>query len=147
MGQLMTVPTVRVSGSRGLNGIVLMPPSPSGVRQDDARQKYGFTIKRSLKSQLRFHNFIIPRDGFRVRARLRGRADCTFTPSGLAKIFGDDAGVASRHWLIYGDRLYQRAIRSEEFVPIVAVGDVEQFAQCPCRKLRLVHARTVLRHG
>jgi hypothetical protein len=42
----------------------------------------------------------------------RGRADCVFTPSGLAKIFGDDAGVASRHWL-------------------VAVGVVEQFAQLP----------------
>jgi hypothetical protein len=34
------------------------------------------------------------------------------------------------------------AIRSEEFVPIVAVGIVEQFAQCLRRNgLRLVHAR------
>ena len=47
----------------------------------------------------------------------RGRADHAFTPSGLAKIFGDDAGVLSRHWLTGLDRLYrlyQRAIRSEE---------------------------------
>jgi hypothetical protein len=83
-----------------------------------------------------------------ARARLRGRADRAFPPSGLTKIFGDDAGVLSRHWLIFGDRLYQRAIRSEEFVPIVAVGVVEQVAQCLHREgLRLVHARNVLRHG
>jgi hypothetical protein len=60
----------------------------------------------------------------------------------LAKIFGDKASVPSRHWLTGLDRLYQRAIRSEEFVPIVALGVVEQFAQCPYREvLRLVHAR------
>jgi hypothetical protein len=51
----------------------------------------------------------------------RGRTNRVFLPSGFAKIFGDDAGVPSRHWLIFGDRLYQRAIRSEEFVPIVAL--------------------------
>jgi hypothetical protein len=51
--------------------------------------------------------------------------------------------------LFFGDRLYQRSIRSEEFVPIVAVGVVEQFAQCLRRKgLRLVHAaRNVILHG
>jgi hypothetical protein len=78
----------------------------------------------------------------------RGRSDCAFTPSGLAKIFGDDAGVASRHWLIFGDRLYQRSIRSEEFIPIIAVGVVEQFPQCLRRKgMCLVHARNVILHG
>jgi hypothetical protein len=72
----------------------------------------------------------------------RGRADRAFPPSGLAKIFGDDAGVPSRHWLTGLDRFYQRAIRSEEFVPIVAFGVVEQFAQRLCRRgLRLVYAR------
>jgi len=46
------------------------------------------------------------------------------------------------------DRLYQRVIRSEEFVPIVAVGVVEQFAQRPCREsMRFVHTWNVLRHG
>jgi hypothetical protein len=89
-----------------------------------------------------------PARRFQVSARLRGRADRAFPPSGLAKIFGDDAGVVSRHWLIFGDRFYQRAIRSEELVPIVALGVVEQVAQCLHREgLRLVHARNVLRHG
>jgi hypothetical protein len=38
------------------------------------------------------------------------------------------------------DRLYQRTIRSKKFVPIVAVGVVEQFAQCPYREaLSFVH--------
>jgi hypothetical protein len=46
------------------------------------------------------------------------------------------------HWFTGLDRLYQRAIRSEEIVPIVALGVVEQFAQRLCRKgLHLVHAR------
>jgi hypothetical protein len=53
-----------------------------------------------------------------------------------------------RHWPAGRDRFYQRAIHSEEFVPIVAVGVVEQFAQSPHRKgLRFVHARNVLRPG
>jgi hypothetical protein len=81
----------------------------------------------------------------------RGRADHAFTPSGLAKIFGDDAGVLSRHWLTGLDRLYrlyQRAIRSEKSSSQSSVGVVEQFAQCPhCEGLHFVHARTVLRHG
>jgi len=78
----------------------------------------------------------------------RGRADRAFPPSGLAKIFGDDAGVLSRHWLAGCDRLYQRAIRSEELVPIVAVGVVEQFAQRLRRNgLRLVHARERIAAG
>jgi hypothetical protein len=65
------------------------------------------------------------------------------------KIFGDNAGVPSRHWPAGHDRLYQRAIRSEEFIPIIAVGVVEQFEQRLCREgLRcFVHARNVLRHG
>jgi hypothetical protein len=85
----------------------------------------------------------------RVDTCLRyGHADRAFIPSCLAKIFGDDAGVLSRHWPAGRDRLYQRAIRSEEFVPIVAVGVVEQFAQRPCREsMRFVHAWNVLRHG
>jgi hypothetical protein len=49
----------------------------------------------------------------------RGRANRAFTPSGLAKIFGDAGAVLSRHWLAGLDRFYQRAIRSEELVPIV----------------------------
>jgi hypothetical protein len=57
----------------------------------------------------------------------RGRANRAFPPSGLAKIFGDDAGVVLRHWLIFGDRLYQRASRSKEFVPIGGRG--------PCRRI------------
>jgi hypothetical protein len=76
------------------------------------------------------------------------RADRAFIPSCLAKIFGDDAGVLSRHWSAGRGRLYQRAIGSEEFVPIVAVGVVEQFAQRPRREsMRFVHAWNVLRHG
>jgi hypothetical protein len=58
----------------------------------------------------------------------RGRTNRAFTPSSLAKIFGDKASVPSRHWLTGVDRLYQRAIRSEELVPIAAVGVVEQLA-------------------
>jgi hypothetical protein len=78
----------------------------------------------------------------------RGRADRALPPSGLVKISGDNAGVLSRHRLTGLDRLYQRAIRSEEIVPIVALGVVEQFAQCPHREgLRLVHARNVILHG
>jgi hypothetical protein len=88
------------------------------------------------------------------QGRLWAVATAANSPHGLrlcgehpAKIFGDDAGVASRHWLIFGDRLYRRPIRSEEFVPIVAVGVVEQFAQCLRRKgLRLIHTPNVLRH-
>jgi hypothetical protein len=51
-----------------------------------------------------------------------GRADRVFMPSGLAKIFSDNSGVPSRHRPARRDRLYQRAIRSEELVPIIAVG-------------------------
>src|SRR6516162_1567857 len=72
----------------------------------------------------------------------RGRTDRVFLPSGLAKIFSDNSGVPSRHRPARRDRLYQRAIRSEELVPIVAVGIVEQFAQGQHREgLRLVHAQ------
>jgi hypothetical protein len=61
-----------------------------------------------------------------------------FRPSGLAKIFCDNTGVLSRHWLASRHRFYQRAIRSEEFVPIGAVG----VAATPVpRGLRFVHAR------
>jgi hypothetical protein len=69
--------------------------------------------------------------------------------SGLAKIFGDDAGVPSRHWLIGLDDLYQRAIRGDELVPIVALGVVEQVAQCLRRRegLHSIHAWNVLRRG
>jgi hypothetical protein len=57
-------------------------------------------------------------------------------------------GPPLRSQLTGRDRLYQRAIRNEELVPIVAIGIVEQFAQCPHREvLRLVHAWTVLLHG
>jgi hypothetical protein len=71
-----------------------------------------------------------------------GRADRVFLPSGLAKIFSDNSGVPSRHWPGRRDRFYQLSICSDEFVPIVAVGIVEQFAQGQDREsLRLVHAR------
>jgi hypothetical protein len=59
----------------------------------------------------------------------RGRAVRAFLPSGLAKIFGDAGAVLSRHRLIFDNRLAQRPIRSDEFVPIVAVAVVEQFAR------------------
>jgi hypothetical protein len=42
-----------------------------------------------------------------------GHADRVFLPSGLAKKFGDNSGVPSRHWLAGLDRLYQRAGRSD----------------------------------
>jgi hypothetical protein len=58
----------------------------------------------------------------------RGRANRALPPSGLAKIFGDAGAVLSRHWLIFDNRLAQCPIRSDEFVPIVAVAVVEQFA-------------------
>jgi hypothetical protein len=60
------------------------------------------------------------------------------------KIFGDNAGVPSRHRPAGRDRLYQRAIRSKEIIPVVAVGVVEQFAQRLCRKGLHFHARNVL---
>jgi hypothetical protein len=99
---------------------------------------------------LRFNSTVLQRSPREIPSErlLRGRADRAFVPPGLAKIFGDDAGVISRHWPAGRDRFYQHAIRSEKFVPIVAVGVVEQFAQCPHREgLRLVHARNVLRPG
>jgi hypothetical protein len=146
MGQLMTVPSVRVSGSRGLNGIVLMPPSPSGVHQDDARQKYDFTIKLWLKAQLRFHNFIIPRDGstrrFQVRARLRGRARPCAPPirplEDIRRRCGRSfASLACRSRSLLSARDSQRGVRPKSLRSVV-----EQFAQSPHRKgLRFVHGR------
>jgi hypothetical protein len=57
-------------------------------------------------------------------------------------------GVPSRHWLAGLDRLYQRSICRGQFVPIIAVGIIEQFAQCQHREnLRLVHARNLLPRG
>ena len=75
-----------------------------------------------------------------------GRADRVFLPSGLAKIFSDNSGAPSRHRPARRDRLYQRAIRSEELVPIIAVGVIEQVAQGDhCQSLRLIHAGTYCR--
>jgi hypothetical protein len=132
----------------------------------------------------------------------RDRADRALLPSGLAKIFGNNAGVPSvtglagpagdraavrkvqpAHaaralqlalWLRRShlhsilpredirrrcgrsfaslahrlDRIYQRAIRSEEIVTVVALGVVEQFAQGQHREsLHLVHAQNLLSRG
>src|SRR6516162_10253228 len=72
----------------------------------------------------------------------RDRINRAFTPSGFAKIFRDNSGVPSRHWPARRDRFYQLSICCDEFVPIVAVGIVEQFAQGQDReRLRFVHAR------
>jgi hypothetical protein len=48
-------------------------------------------------------------------------------------MFGDAGAVLSLHRLIFGDRLSQRPITSNEVVPIVAAVVVEQFAQRPQR--------------
>ena len=75
------------------------------------------------------------------------RADRALPRFGFVKIFGDKAGVPSRHWLTPRDCFYQRAICSDELVPIVTVG-VEQFAQRLRREgLRFLHAWNVLRRG
>jgi hypothetical protein len=73
----------------------------------------------------------------------RDRADRAFPPSKPPQMFGDAGAVLSRHWLIFDNCLAQHPIRSDEFVPVVALGVVEQAAQCPHREgLRLVDPGT-----
>lgn len=88
---------------------------------------------------------LLTRAGACVR---RSRVDREFSPSKPAQMFGDAGTVLSLHWLVFGNRLSQRPITSDEIVPIAGAVVVEQFAQRPQREDScLVHARNVLRLG